>query len=297
MNKVIIICDSTCDLSPELIEKNHIQIVPLHLVVEGDSKDYLDGVTLTTEGMYELVDKYNQLPKTGARNVNEFIEDFRPHIENGDDIIYTGIASALSSTYNNACIAAQEFPEGRIEIIDSQSLSAGSGLLALKMCKYRDRGLNVHQIAEKIRKIVPNVVVQSCVDKLDYLYKGGRCKAATKALANIFKIHPVVRIKEGAIHIYKLCRGKFEKGLDVQIEDFANDLENHDVDLSYIVVIDAFRTDGVENYLFEKVEALLKKQKEAYNLLRLKAGCVIAAHCGPKTTGLYYIKYSECKIK
>ena len=297
MKKVIVIADSTCDLSKELVEQYNIQIVPLHLSVEGDETDYLDGITLTTEGMYELVDKYDKLPKTGARNINEFIEDFRPHIENGDDIIYTGIASALSSSFNNACIAAKEFPEGRIELVDSMSLSAGSGLLAIKMCEYRDKGYNVHQIAEKIRKIVPNVVVQSCVDKLDYLHKGGRCKAATKALAHIFKIHPVVRIKEGAIHIYKLTRGKFQKGLDVQIEDFKEDLTSHDVDLSTITVIDAYRTEGDENYLYEKVKELLDKQKEPYRIHRLKAGCVISAHCGPRTTGLYYIKYSECKIK
>ena len=297
MNKVIVIADSTCDLSKELIEQYGIQIIPLHLNVEGDETDYLDGITLTTEGMYDLVDKYDKLPKTGARNISEFIEDFRPHIENGDDIIYTGIASALSSTYNNACIAAKEFPEGRIELVDSESLSAGSGLLAIKMCELRDQGKNVHEIAEEIRKIVPNVVVQSCIDKFDYLHKGGRCKAATKALAHILKIHPVVRIKEGAIHIYKLTRGKFLKGLDVQIQDFAQDLKNRDVDLSTPTIIDAYRTEGDEDYLYEQVKALLDENKEPYRIHRLKAGCVISAHCGPRTTGLYYIKYSECKLK
>ena len=150
MNKVIVIADSTCDLTPELVKQYQIQVVPLHLTVEGEDEDFLDGVTLTTEGMYELADKYDKLPKTGARNIAEFIDDFRPHIENGDDIIYVGIASALSSTYNNACIAAKEFPEGRIELVDSESLSAGSGLLAIKMCELRDEGKNVHEIAEAI---------------------------------------------------------------------------------------------------------------------------------------------------
>lgn len=290
-NKIVIFVDSTSDLSKEIKDKYGIIEVPLHIVFPNDKNDYLDGVNINTQSLYELIDKYNVIPNTGARNVGEFIEDFRPYIEKGYDILYTGIGSGLSSTYNNACLAAKEFPEGRIEIIDSQSLSTGSGLLAIKMAKLASEGLNIHQIAEEIRKSVPLVIVQSVVDNLDYLHKSGRCKGVTRIIANFLKIHPVVRVVDGKLGVYKISRGKNIKGVDIQIEDFKQDLKNNNVDLSSIVVIDSYRTNGEENYLYDQVKALVPDA----NIYRLKAGCIVASHCGSHTVGLYYIKNRKDK--
>ena len=143
MNKVIVMCDSTADLSPDLIAKNDIHVVPLHVTFQGDATDYLDGVTLTSEQVYEKAEASGTTPKTGAINVFEMQEYFRPYIEQGYDIIFTGIGSGLSSTYANAVLASRQFPEGRIEVVDSWNLSTGTGLLVLKMCTYRDQGDDV----------------------------------------------------------------------------------------------------------------------------------------------------------
>ena len=284
--KIIIFVDSTSDLSKEIKDKYGIIEVPLHISFPNDDKDYLDGVNIDTKLLYELIEKHNAIPNTGARNVSEFINDFTPYIEQGYDILYTGIGSDLSSTYNNACLAAKEFPEGRIEIIDSKSLSTGSGLLAIKMGELVKEGLNIHQIAEKIRNIVPLVIVQSVVDNLKYLHKSGRCKGVTRLVASILKLHPVVRVVDGKLGVYKLSRGKNIKGVDIQIEDFKEDLANDNVDLSSIVVIDSYETNGEENYLYDEISKLVPSN----NIYRLKAGCIVASHCGSHTIGLYYIK-------
>ena len=284
--KIIIFVDSTSDLSKEIKDKYGIIEVPLHISFPNDDKDYLDGVNIDTKLLYELIEKHNAIPNTGARNVSEFIDDFTPYIEQGYDILYTGIGSDLSSTYNNACLAAKEFPEGRIEIIDSKSLSTGSGLLAIKMGELVKEGLNIHQIAEKIRNIVPLVIVQSVVDNLKYLHKSGRCKGVTRLVASILKLHPVVRVVDGKLGVYKLSRGKNIKGVDIQIEDFKEDLANDNVDLSSIVVIDSYETNGEENYLYDEISKLVPSN----NIYRLKAGCIVASHCGSHTIGLYYIK-------
>ena len=174
MNKIIIMADSTCDLNKEYVEANDVKIIPLHVTIDGDPNQYLDGVNLTSEEVYKLVEKYGHTPKTGARNVAEFISDFEPYIKDGYDIIYTGIGSGLSSTYNNAVLASKEFPEGRIEVVDSQNLSTGIGLLVNKMVIYRNEGLDIHEIAKRVREHVPLVSAKFCIDRLDYLYKGGR---------------------------------------------------------------------------------------------------------------------------
>ena len=122
MNKIIIIADSTCDLSPDLIKENDIKIVPLHVSFKGDSTDYLDGVTITREEVYKKCDELGITPTTGARNVNELINDFKQYVDNGYDVIFTGIGSGLSSTYNNAMIARSEVSEEHIEVVDSQNL-------------------------------------------------------------------------------------------------------------------------------------------------------------------------------
>lgn len=292
-NKIIIFVDSTSDLSKEIKDQYGIIEVPLHITFPNDDKDYLDGVNINTLSLYDLIEKHKAIPNTGARNVNEFIEDFKPYIEQGYDILYTGIGSDLSSTYNNACLAAKEFPEGRIEIIDSQSLSAGSGLLAIKMVQLVKEGYDIHQIAEKIRNIVPLVIVQSVVDNLNYLHKSGRCKGITRLVASILKLHPVVRVKDGKLGVHKLSRGKNIKGVDIQIEDFKKDLANNNVDLSTIVVIDSYQTNGEENYLYEKISSLVPEA----NIYRLKAGCIVSCHCGSHTIGLYYIKNHKDKEK
>ena len=172
MNKIIIIADSTCDLEPEYVEKNDIVLTPLHVSFAGDDHDYLDGVDIDSETVYKKVVESGNTPKTGAKNIGEMIELFKKYVDQGCDIIFTGIGSGLSSTYNNALIAKQEFDDDRIEVVDSQNLSTGIGLLVSKMVKYRDEGLNIHEIAAKVRELVPLVSAKFCIDRLDYLYKG-----------------------------------------------------------------------------------------------------------------------------
>ena len=119
MNKIIIIADSTCDLEPEYVEKNDIVLTPLHVSFAGDDHDYLDGVDIDSETVYKKVVESGNTPKTGAKNIGEMIELFKKYVDQGCDIIFTGIGSGLSSTYNNAMIAKQEFDDDRIEVVDS----------------------------------------------------------------------------------------------------------------------------------------------------------------------------------
>ncbi|MBP5694656.1 MAG: DegV family protein [Bacilli bacterium] len=285
MNKVIVIADSTTDLSKELIEKYKIKVVPLHVTIPGDDTDYLDGVNLDAEQIYEIVDKNGKTPKTGARNTVELIEDFRPYIEQGCDIIFTGIGASMSSTYSNACLAAQEFPEGRIEVIDSQNLSTGTGLLVLRMCELRDQGKDVHEIAKEIRELVPLVSAKFCIEVLDYLYKGGRCSGMTKLFAQFLRIHPIAKVIDGKLTMYKLPRGKYKKAVDLQIEEFVEDFNAGNIYPEHVFVTHSGRMTGETEYIVEELKKYLPE--EAIHVTH--SGCVVSSHCGPKTIGILYI--------
>ena len=282
-NKVMIIADSTCDLNKDYLKENNIVILPLHVSFPGDDKDYLDGVNLDSETVYKKVEEIGNTPKTGAANVNQFIELFQKYIDQNYDIIYTGIGSGLSSSYQNAILASQEFPEGRIEIVDSQNLSTGTGLLVCKMVDFRNEGLDVHQIAEKVRELVPLVSAKFCIDRLDYLHKGGRCSGMTKLFAHLLNLHPVAKVINGKLTVYKTPRGKYRKAVDAQIQEFLEDLPN--IDLTRVFVTDSGHMDGEDEYVIQE----LSKHMDPSKIIHTIAGCVISSHCGPKTIGILYI--------
>ena len=283
MNKVIVMTDSTCDLSEELVKKYDIKVYPLHVTFPGDDKDYLDGKNCFPEEVYKRCEENGFTPKTGAINIIEFINYFKEYIDKGYDIIYTGIGANLSSSYNNALVASKEYPEGRIEVVDSENLSTGTGLLVLKMCLFRDQGDDVHTIAKKVRDLTSKVSAKFCIDTLTYLYKGGRCSGMTNMLAGILKIHPIAKMIDGKLTVYQKPRGKYIKAVDLQIEEFVKDLPN--MDKSAIFITHSGRIDGIDEYVYEK----LKQYVSSDSIFITRAGCVVSSHCGPKTIGILYI--------
>ena len=146
-NKVIIITDSTSELGTELSSKYGIISFPLHVVFDGESYD--DGININLEKLYEKVEATGTLPKTSAASHGEIMNFFTKYLEEGYDIVYCGISSKLSVTFQVAYLVSQEleeeFGEGRIHLVDSQNLSTGIGLLLLKAATLRDMILELKE--------------------------------------------------------------------------------------------------------------------------------------------------------
>ena len=278
-----IITDSTCDLSKELVEKYNIRVIPLHVSFPGDDTEYLDGVNINSEQLYDLATKLNVLPKTGAVNVVEFIKVFEEELAKGNEIFYVGIGSGLSSTYNNACIAREQFPDSKIVVLDGQNLSTGTGLIVIKAARLAKEGKSLDEIKEVCEKVVPLVSAKFCIDRLDYLYKGGRCSGMAMIAAHALKIHPVAKVINNKLVVYKKPRGKYENAVEVQIDEFMHDLDN--IDKSCVFITHSGRMDGIEKQIYDKISPYLDKE----NLFITEAGCTISSHCGPKTIGILYI--------
>ena len=280
MNKVVIIVDSTCDLPKDIVEKNDLVIVPL--TVNFPDQTYYDGVDITTDKLYKLVAEKNVLPKTAAVTLGEIYNVFEKYINLGYDIIYTGISSHMSKSYENAVMMSKEFEEGRIEVVDSGNLSTGIGLVVLKAIKWREEGKDVHEIANLMRETVPYVRSQFIVDTMEYLHKGGRCSSVAKLFGTILKIKPLIVVREGKMSVGGKPRGKIEACMDKMVEMLEEDRENVDLDAVFITHSEA---DDYCEYLVQRVKEIVPNA----NVLTSRAGCVISTHCGQGTIGVLYI--------
>ena len=280
MKKVCVLTDCTADLTKELYEKNEIEVLPLYVTIGG--KTYSDGIDITTEEMYEKVKEFGELPRSSAIPPAVFEEKFKELLVSYEQIIYMGIGSGFSGTYNNAIIASHEFPENKIFVIDSKNLSSGIGLLLLKATKFRDQGFDGAQIKSKIEDLIPRIRTQFAIDTLEYLHKGGRCSGTAKIFGTLLKIKPIIRVENGAMHVAKKPMGKFSRALDIILDYVNHDLEN--IDPEFVMVTHSL-SSVASRYLIDE----LKKLNHFTNIYETFAGGVISTHCGPKTIGILYI--------
>lgn len=285
MKKIAIVTDSTCDLSEELIKKFDIYVIPLY--VNFKFKSYKDGQDITTKELYSLVEQEKELPKTAATSPADFIALFTKLFVEYEEIFYTGISSQMSSTLQNALVASQMMEkENKVFLLDSKNLSTGIGLIVLKACKYRDQGLDGKAIIEKLTMLVPLVRSQFAIETMEYLYKGGRCNSLVNFIGRVFKIKPIILVRDGKMDVGKKPHGNMTKALDVLIDYIKTDIDNIDKDAIFITHSEAYDSCS---YLQER----LKELKIDIPLYVTNAGCVISSHCGKGTIGILYIKEHE----
>lgn len=283
MNKIKLIVDSTVDLSKEIYEENDIEVIPFD--VNFGEENFKDGVDIDVAKVYEKVKEYGELPHTAAASLIEFEDAFKKWVDKGYDVIYVGIGSLLSSAFNNVRIAAGDMLDKNVFLVDSKSLSSGSGLLALKIAKYIKEGKKTaKEIVEIIQPMADKVVAQFTVYTLDYLRKGGRCSGAAAVVGNLLHIHPYLRVVDGKLIVYKKVRGPMKIALKEQLNDLISALPN--VDMDNIMVTHTGMPEGLNDFVKEEVEKLVGKGivKET------TAGAVIGSHCGFGTLGILYIK-------
>lgn len=275
-----IISDSTCDLSPELITKYNIAIVPL-FVMKND-EEFEDGVTITSGEIFEHVAAGGDLCSTAARSIVYYQETFAKYADSYDGIIHINIGSQFSSSYQNACLAAMEFDN--VRCIDSNNLSTGQGLLVLKACELADSAQSLDSLTEELELYANRIEASFLVDKLDYLVKGGRCSSAAALGANLLNLKPCIEVKNGKMTVVKKYRGNYAKCLSSYVKDRLaerNDIERNTLfitqtivsDDCYAAVKEAVNTYGNFNTVYDTI-----------------AGCTVSCHCGPGTLGILFVR-------
>ncbi len=283
MAKPIVLCaDSTCDLSPELIEKYQVKILPLHVNLEENT--YLDGVDINPDAIYEYYREHKVLPKTAALNMDEFIDFVKPYIDAGNDVICITLGSSLSTTFNNCRLAAMEL-EG-LYAIDSNNLSTGFGHVVMAAGDRIAAGMPVEQIVAEVQALTKKVEASFIVDNLEFLHKGGRCSAVAMLGANVLKLKPCIEVSNegGAMGVSKKYRGTLERVLEEYVADRLSGREDIVQDRIFIT------HSGISEERIAVVKAAIEKHMQFDEIYITRAGCTISSHCGPNTLGILFVR-------
>lgn len=204
-------------------------------------------------------------------------------IDSGHDIVYISLSSALSSTYQNALLAAGEFPEGRVHVVDSETLCGGIALLVMKAARAAATGESAANIAAMITEARSRVESEFVVDTLDYLYMGGRCSGMQNFIGSLLKIRPVLRLVDGAIVPVARIRGKKEKAVEQMLQHAL--VNAADMDKELLIIAHTLAEEDAK-----MLETALRAQTGVAEIAVIHAGCVIGSHCGPATVGLMYMR-------
>ena len=278
--RVKIISDSTCDLSPELLERYDIAITPLCVIKDG--KEFHDGVDITPADIFTHVDGGGELCSTAAVSQFEYTQMFTRYAKEYDEVVQINIGSNFSCCYQNACLAAQEFDN--VFVVDSGNLSTGQGLLVVAAAKLAQQGVSGIEIAERVRALVPKVEASFLIDRLDYMQKGGRCSTVAALGANLLKLKPCIEVREGKMSVCKKYRGSFEKCIRQYVKERLDGREDIATELVFIThaaadtnVVAAAKEETAQYGSFEEVE-------------ETQAGCTVSCHCGPNTLGILFVR-------
>ncbi|MFW6055774.1 MAG: DegV family protein [Chloroflexota bacterium] len=209
---VKVVTDSTADLPPGLVKELDISVVPLHIHVGEET--FQDGVSISTEGFYNLLTGGDILPKTSAPSSGMFTEVYEQLAQETDEIISIHISKKLSATYASALVGTEgvETP-CRIELVDSLQASIGTGVLVVEAARLAREGRTLDEILKATLNAVPRTQFLGVLDTLEYLHKGGRIGKAATFLGSMLNVKPILTVREGIVHPVERLRGR-ERAFD-----------------------------------------------------------------------------------
>ena len=279
--KIAISTESTCDLSKELIEQYGVQIIPYKIQL-GD-RSFSDG-EVSTEEIFSLADSMGELPKTSAINEQEYVGHFSRLKKKYDGIIHVSLSSGLTVATANAKKAAQQFEN--VYVVDSLSLSTGIGLLVRYACILAQDGVPIKKIYDRLEERKKHLQVSFVIERLDYLYKGGRCSSLQYFGANLLKLRPRIVMSGGKMRSDDKFKGAMGRVVERYCRSVLNEWNTPDTDCVFITY-----TTATE----EMVAAARAACENAgfKNIYETHAGGTIASHCGAHTLGILYFNDGE----
>lgn len=283
--KILIASDSTTDLSPELIARYGVKILPLGVTL--GEKQYTDGVDIDPDLIYKNYEETGLLPKTSAINMADANAFFAPLVEEGYTVIFFTISSEMSSTYQNLRLAASEFEN--VYVVDGRNLSTGGGLLVVAACEMAAQGKTAQEIVATCEELTARVDASFVIDSLEFLRKGGRCSALTAFGANLLGIKPCIVVRGGKMSVGKKYRGRFADVLKKYIAEQLGDAS--DIELDRVFVTHAGCDPEIVSACVEQV----KETAPFKEVFVTRAGCTVSSHCGRNTLGVLFIRKNTVK--
>ena len=279
-NKTIILSDSTSDLGSELIEKYSIGISPLCIMLNG--KSYKDGIEITPNDIFENYNKNKTLPKSTCANIDEHREFIKSYVDKGYEVVYFTISSEFSGNYQNASIAAEEFPN--VYVVDSRNLSTGIALQVLRAARLADEGKSAKEIYDAVLPMREKVDASFVIDTLEFLRKGGRCSSLAALGANLLKLKPCIEVVDGKMRVGKKYRDKMINVMAQYAKDRLSDLES--IDPSCIFITHSY----CDQEIVDEIYSIVKELNYFEEIHITLAGSTICTHCGQGTLGVLFVR-------
>lgn len=277
--KIRFSADSTCDMNAEFLARYPVESIPLTVDLEG--KSHRDGVDITPDEIISRVNGGAPLPKTAAVNSEDYRAVFTRLLEDCDAVIHFNISSDFSCCHQNATLAAEGLP---VYCVDSRNLSSGTALLVAEAYDRANAGMPAEQIVEEVRAMVDKIDTSFILDRLDYLYKGGRCSMLSLLGANVLHIRPCIEVVNGKMVVGKKYRGTYERCLRQYLADRLRAKDE-------IVPQRVFITHtGVSNVAIDSILDIVRSAIPFAEVYETRAGCSITCHCGENCCGILMVR-------
>ena len=278
---VQIITDSAADLQPQEYEKLGVTCIPLRVAFGDD--EYQENVDLGKDRFYELLTGSDEFPKTSQASPAVLEALLERAKAQGDEAIYITLSSALSGTYQTACMVREDVDYEGNFVFDGKNATGGQRLLVEYACRLRDEGKNAAQIIAGLESIRDRIELYACVNTLEYLHKGGRISHAVYTLGNLAQIKPIISVDvEGKVALPAKAMG-MRKGMDLLCKRLTarKPDENHPV---YVMYTD---DRSVARALAARMEAQGLGSVPDERIIQV--GAAIGAHIGPGACGIVYV--------
>ena len=269
----IIVADTTCSLSQDLLEERGIPVIPQVIMFGEDS--YHDDKDLDTATFLQKLKDSISLPKTAAPEPPLYFTTFKEAREKRESVIVVAPSAKVSGTVRSAETAAQDFPDVDIRVIDSQTISCNLGSLVLVADNLAKAGASADEIEARLREMIPRGRIYFLVDTLEYLQKGGHIGGAKALVAELLQIKPILQIVDGQVEPFEQQRTKrraLARLVEVVAEQCSGNAESH------LCVMQADAQD--------EAQELVKDLKAKIGVPIYELPPAIVVHCGPKAMGV-----------
>lgn len=287
-----ILSDSSCDIPIELLKEYDIELIPFYISFD-QTNYYKENIELTPTEFYKVLRTENVFPKTSLPSVQDYIDKFTIYLNQGLDIICFCLASRLSGSYQSAVnarnILLEEYPNQRIEIVNSRQATGGQGLIVLEAARMKKADFSIEDVIEKVKVIKYNCKIVFTVDSLEYLQKGGRIGKVASLLGNIFNIKPLIVLRNNELTPVGKVRGRkkaIKELYNIMINEMGND--THFKNYNFLLL----SADCLDDAIF--VKDTLKHEFNIDVVYPIAdVGVTIGTHTGPTALGICFIKKFE----
>lgn len=273
MNKIALITDSACDLCCEIVEKYNINVIPLR--INFSEKSFRDREDITPLELYDMIK--NEIPKTSLPLAEDVYSVFRK-LKDFDKVLYIGISSGLSGTYNFIKLLGKEVFGDRFFSFDSKTLSGGQGLLVKKAAQMIEKGNTLADILVELNIIRSRMFAEFIVKDITYLIQGGRIGKVAGTLGSLFKICPIIKVNDDGVYETAGKSIGFARSLQLML----NQLQSKFNGLKIIVEV----VHGLEE---STAKTVLDKIKQFSNVIQesiVPVTAVLGVHTGPGLIGI-----------